>query len=343
MKTKYLALIISLLALVIDCFAIFVLNHYKIEDNFTILFSILIISFLVFFLIIYIILKKEITDKALTIYRNIYNYKLSKNNTKELKRLENKSLNEVNKDVKQWMKDKDKQFSNIAALEKYRKEYIGDVAHELKTPIFNIQGYVSTLLDGAMEDKALTKKYLIRTEASIDRLIAIVQDLNTITQLELNEVPLEISSFDIIDLINEVVDSFEFKIQNKDIKIVFEEEGQIFVEADKKKIRQVLVNLMDNAIKYSKNQKGKILIKIFDMLQSILIEITDEGIGIEEKDIDRVFERFYRTDKARSSKDGGSGLGLAIVKHIIEAHNQTINLRSKYNEGTTFGFTLKKA
>ena len=285
---------------------------------------------------------REFYDKVRTIYKNIYNYKVSKIDLKHRIKSSKIGLDDVKQEVSDWMDENVKQISNMIALEKYRKEYIGNVAHELKTPIFNIQGYVSTLLDGAMEDSHLTKKYLIRAEAGIDRLIAIVQDLDTITQLELDEVQLQITNFNIAQLIDELIDSFELKAFDRKVALVFHNLEPAVVQADKSRIRQVLANLIENAIKYSKDENGEVRIKIFDMDDQYLIEISDKGIGIEEKDIERVFERFYRTDKARSREYGGTGLGLAIVKHIIEAHNQTINVRSTIGQGTVFGFTLKK-
>lgn len=313
------------------------------KDNF---FLPTIISAIVFILSNYFYVKytidREFYDKVRTIYKNIYNYKVSKIDLKHRIKSSKIGLDDVKQEVSDWMDENVKQISNMVALEKYRKEYIGNVAHELKTPIFNIQGYISTLIDGAMEDSHLTKKYLLRAEAGIDRLIAIVEDLDTITKLELNEVSLDIKRFDITQVIRDVIDSFEFKSQERKVNIILQHQDPVFVEADKNKIKQVLVNLIENGIKYSKDEEGEVRIKIFDMEDQYLIEVSDHGIGIEEKDIIRVFERFYRTDKARSRQFGGTGLGLSIVKHIIEAHNQTINLRSQYGIGTVFGFTLKK-
>ncbi len=328
----------------------------------TILFLVLLIGILVWFkddfiiptivaLIIFVIsnyfyikytIDKEFYDKVRTIYKNIYNYKVSKIDLKQRIKSSKIGLDDVKQEISDWMDENVKQIANMIALEKYRKEYIGNVAHELKTPIFNIQGYVSTLLDGAMEDPHLSKKYLSRAEVGIERLIAIVQDLDTITQLELNEVPLQITNFNIVQLIEEILESFELKAYDRKIALVFQEIEPKIVEADRGRIRQVMVNLIENAIKYNK-ESGEVRIKIFDMEDQYLIEVSDKGIGIEEKDVQRVFERFYRTDKARSREYGGTGLGLAIVKHIIESHNQTINIRSQIGEGTVFGFTLKKA
>ena len=342
MKTRYLSGLIAFFSSIVFVVALLLTNTYF-SNN--ILFSI-IIATIIFFFVNYLIvrywIRREIYEKVRTIYKNIYNFKVSKLDLKQKVKSSILGLDQANEEVAQWMEENNKHIDNMNALEKYRKEYIGNVAHELKTPIFNIQGYVSTLLDGAMDDPDLLKKYLLRADAGIDRLIAIVQDLDTITELELNEVALDITKFDITLIIKDVIESFELKAKERNVNLFLHQQDSIIVEADKSRIRQVLVNLIENAIKYSKDKGGEVRIKIFDMEYQYLIEVSDHGIGIEEKDIIRVFERFYRTDKARSRQFGGTGLGLAIVKHIIEAHNQTINVRSQYGQGTVFGFTLKK-
>lgn len=342
MRTRYLSILIVTFSTIAFLLGLIIININFLND----IVASTIVAVVFFIIISYIIVRyligKEIYDKVRTIYKNIYNYKVSKIDLKQKIKSSAIGLDQTNREVDKWIEDNSKQLDKMIALEQYRKEYIGDVAHELKTPIFNIQGYISTLLDGAMEDTHLTKKYLLRAEAGIDRLIAIVEDLDTITKLELNEVSLDIKRFDITQVIRDVIDSFEFKSQEREVNIILQHQDPVFVEADKNKIKQVLVNLIENGIKYSKDEEGEVRIKIFDMVDQYLIEVSDHGIGIEEKDIIRVFERFYRTDKARSRQFGGTGLGLSIVKHIIEAHNQTINVRSQYGQGTVFGFTLKK-
>ena len=215
--------------------------------------------------------------------------------------------------------------------------------HELKTPIFNIQGYVLSLLDGGLDDPEIRKEYLIRTDKNINRMIHIVEDLEAISKLESGELKLTLERIDIIILVREVFEFLDMVASKSNIKLMFGKnyEKAVFVNADKEKIRQVLINLIDNSIKYG-NKGGTTTVSFFDMDENILIEVTDTGIGVEQNDIPRLFERFYRTDKGRSREHGGTGLGLAIVKHIIEAHNQTINVRSTIGIGTTFAFTLKK-
>lgn len=342
MKTRYLSEIIVAFSTIVFLIVLIIININFLNDIITSTVVGLIFFIIINYLVVRYFIGKEIYDKIRTIYKNIYNYKVSKIDLKQKIKSSSIGLDQANQEVDKWIEENSKQMDNMIALEQYRKEYIGNVAHELKTPIFNIQGYVSTLLDGAMEDPHLTKKYLLRAEAGIDRLIAIVEDLDTITRLELNEVSLDIKSFDITQVIKDVIESFELKSKERKVNVILQHYDPVFVEADKNKIKQVLVNLIENAIKYSKEEGGEVRIKIFDMEDQYLIEVSDHGIGIEEKDINRVFERFYRTDKARSRQFGGTGLGLAIVKHIIEAHSQTINLRSQYGKGTVFGFTLKK-
>jgi two-component system, OmpR family, phosphate regulon sensor histidine kinase PhoR len=231
----------------------------------------------------------------------------------------------------------------LKKMETFRRDFLGNVSHELKTPIFNIQGYVLTLLDGGLEDKTINREYLLRTEKSIDRMITIVEDLETISKLESGAEKLKIIKFDLLQMTKDVMEFLEMKAKQKNIQISFAAnyEKPVFVAADRQQINQVMINLIDNSLKYG-NENGKTKISFFDMDENILVEITDDGIGIEKQDVPRIFERFYRTDKSRSREQGGSGLGLAIVKHIIEAHKQTINVRSAIGAGSTFAFTLKK-
>ncbi len=285
-----------------------------------------------------------IYDKIRVIYKTIHRKKLLKGEKTEYL---NKPdiIEDVNAEVENWEKGHEEEITKFKELEKYRREFIGNVSHELKTPIFNIQGYIQTLLDGGLEDTKINKTFLKRADKSVNRMIAIVEDLETISELESYELKMDFQDFDIIELTAEVIEFLEMKAKKKGIKIYFREkyDKPIMVNADSRKIRQVLINLIDNSIKYGREKEGKTKLSFFDMDENILVEISDNGPGIPEKDLPRVFERFYRTDKARSRKQGGTGLGLAIVKHIMEAHNQTVNVRSLPGVGTTFGFTLKKS
>ena len=244
------------------------------------------------------------------------------------------------------MKKKLSEEQEILALKraaKYRREFLGNVSHELKTPIFNIQGYIHTLIDGALEDPNVNMKYLLRTSKSIDRLISIIEDLEILANLESDELLMDVTDWDLIDLVNELFEFFEIKSSEKNIKLSLDSNfDSFFVLADKEKINQVLVNLISNSIKYGK-EGGSITIKIEKKEKNSLIHVVDDGIGISSENISRVFERFYRVDKGRSRSQGGTGLGLAIVKHIIEAHEQKINISSQVNKGTAISFTLKNS
>ncbi|MBF25686.1 MAG: two-component sensor histidine kinase [Flavobacteriales bacterium] len=237
-----------------------------------------------------------------------------------------------------------KSFNEIELLKsaaKYRREFLGNVSHELKTPLFNIQGYIETLLSGALYDKSVNKKYLKRTIKSVDRLIYIVQDLETISNLESDELSLNFNKWNLKNLINEIVDQFEIKVKDKNINLFQDKKTtNCNVYADKERIAQVLYNLISNSIKYGR-KNGEIKISCHQSDNICLVSVKDNGIGISEKNISRLFERFYRVDKSRSREQGGTGLGLAIVKHIIEAHQQNIKIKSTLNRGTEFTFSLE--
>jgi len=289
-------------------------------------------------------IEKFIYEKIRIIYKTIHNLKLPKNGEKNRLNIREDTIERVNQEVIEWGQDRTKEIEELKKMASYRREFIGNISHELKTPIFNIQGYVLTLLDGGLDDPTINREYLLRTERSINRMIAIVEDLEAIAQLESGELKLNLKKFDLVALAREVIDFLEIKAQKKGFTIYQAEsyERPINVLADKERIRQVFINLIDNSIKYGLKSGGKTKVSFFDMDENILVEVTDNGMGISKQDLPRVFERFYRTDKARSREQGGTGLGLAIVKHIIEAHQQTINVRSTLDVGTTFAFTLKK-
>lgn len=339
MKANKISLLIAFLATLFSAIIYFVFHYFKININFYFLF---IINPIIIYIVSYYWIQKELYNKIRLIYKNIYNFKISKKELKNKVKYSQIGVSEVNKQVDEWIVSQSDEIDEIFAMEKYRKEYIGNVAHELKNPIFNIQGYISILLEGAMNEEELCKKYLLKAESNIDRMMTIVKDLDTITQLESGEIKLEIKTFDILNLVKDVVDSFEIRASESNITLQIQSESSFNVKADKERIRQVLVNLIENAIKYSKADSKYINIKLFDMDDLCLIEVSDKGIGISSEDLPRLFERFYRVDKAHSRQYKGSGLGLSIVKHIIEAHNQTINVRSKLGEGSVFGFTIEK-
>lgn len=250
-------------------------------------------------------------------------------------------MDEVNKVAKA----KKIEIETLKVREEYRREFIGNVAHELKTPLFTVQGYLSTVIDGNIKDKEIKKKYLKRAEHGVERLIDIVSDLDMITKLESSELQLNLSTFDVIGLIQEIFDMLEMKADSRDVVLMFDKDHYrpIYVKADLEKIRQVFVNLLDNSIKYGK-EFGTTEVSIEHLTpEKILVRINDDGPGIEERHLKRLFERFYRIDTHRAREIGGSGLGLAIVKHIIEAHNDHIYVESKVGVGSEFSFTLEKS
>lgn len=248
-------------------------------------------------------------------------------------------------EVRQWANQRISEISKLQEQEKFRREFLSNISHEFKTPLFAIQGYIETLQDGLIvEDPVTSKQFLNKASKNIDRLTYLINDLDEISKLETGKIVLNIEKFDINNLILETKDQLIDKANQHNIQIEFNGKGNspVFVKGDRQKIQQVLVNLIDNSIKYGK-EAGKTRINLFHLIDQVLIEVTDNGFGIEEKNIPRVFERFFRTDESRSRDQGGSGLGLSIVKHIIEAHNQTVNARSTEGIGSTFGFTLAKA
>ncbi len=301
--------------------------------------------FLASYFIFSFILEKFIYDKIKIIYKTIYNLKVPKEDKNKSIDLHEDIINKVQEDVAVWAEDNKKEIEELKKLELYRKEFLGNVSHELKTPIFNIQGYILTLLDGALDDPEVNLEYLRKSEKNIERMINIVQDLEIITQLETGEIKLDFSKFNIVALIREIYEMLEIKAKQNKISFSFHDsvgsDTDVNVYADKEKIRQVLINLIENSIKYG-SEGGRTKVSFYDMDENILVEVSDNGIGIDTKHIPRLFERFYRVDKSRSRNMGGSGLGLAIVKHIIESHKQTVNVRSAPGVGSTFAFTLKK-
>ncbi len=298
-------------------------------------------SFVVAYFVILFFLEKFIYRKIKLIYKNIHKSKLSK---KEKVDLSSDIIEEVDKEVADWATDQQTEIDNLKSLENYRREFLGNISHELKTPIFNIQGYIHTLLDGGLFDENINKEYLQRAAKNVDRLQTIVDDLDSISKLESGRLMLEIQDFGIKKLADEVFEDVEMVAKEKGVSLSFKDGAAVdfYVKADRESIRQVFTNLITNSIKYGQAE-GYTKVSFYDMDKYILVEVADNGIGISEEHLNHVFDRFYRVDKSRSRQQGGSGLGLSIVKHIIEAHQQTINVRSVKGKGSTFGFTLEKA
>jgi len=246
--------------------------------------------------------------------------------------------------VKKFAEDKRLEIELLQIREEYRREFLGNVSHELKTPLFTVQGYLLTLMEGAIKDKSIRNKYLERANKGVERLINIVKDLDMIARLESGNLNPTIETFNIIGLIQNVFDLLEIKAKKREIYLTFDKkyETPILVKADVERIEQVLINLIENSIKYGR-QKGNTIVSVKNYSgKQFIIKVTDNGEGIQQHNIPRLFERFYRVDQSRSREQGGSGLGLSIVKHILEAHQQQIFVESKYGKGSTFSFTLEK-
>ena len=289
-------------------------------------------------------LEKFIYRKIKLIYKLIHQTKATRKEEVYFKYiLPQKSIDEVREDVEKWGEKRNEEIELLKKNEAYRKEFLQNLAHEFKTPIFAIQGYVDTLLNGAMEDIVIRKKFLENAARNVDRLVNLMNDLDEISTLERGEQLLYKQNFVVQDLLREIFESLSIKIHTKNIRTAIKKgcESPITVFADKEKIRMVLINLVENATKYGR-LNGIIVASIYKIDEkNVLIEVSDDGIGIEEEHLMRIFERFYRTDAARSRDKGGTGLGLAICKHIIEAHGQSVHVRSTPDVGTTIGFTLE--
>lgn len=300
-----------------------------------------ILIFVVSYFCIEIMIEKFLSQRIKVIYKNIT--EIRRTETKPLVD-DDKSLNDAEQDVQQWAENKDKKIASLQELADYRRNYIGNVSHEMKTPIFNVQGYIHTLLDGAINDANVNMSFLTKASRNVERLQHIVEDLETIAKLETGKMVLDLQTFDLYQLAAEVFEELEIKALNKQAKLGFKNDigKSFFVRADKEYIRQVLNNLINNSIKYGKIS-GNTKIGFYDMDKVILTEVSDNGIGIAPQHLKHLFDRFYRVDRNRSRDVGGTGLGLSIVKHILEAHNQSVHVRSTENVGTTFSFTLEKA
>lgn len=298
--------------------------------------------FIVVFLMSSFLIKKFIHDKIKLLYKNIHNLKGQPTEESEFKMTDD-VLGKVEDEVSNWAETSSEEITRLKQEAAYRREYIGNLAHELKTPVFSIQGYILTLLEGGLEDDKVNRDFLERANRGVDRMTRIIEDLDTITQFESGKLALNLEKFDLVELTKEVIESLEMKATDRKVKVVFREsyDKPIYVYADEGRIAQVLTNLIANSINYSK-EGGKTEIRFYDMEDHILTEVSDDGLGIAEEHLPRLFERFYRVDKSRARHQGGTGLGLSIVKHILDAHKQNINVRSTEGVGTTFSFTLKK-
>jgi two-component system phosphate regulon sensor histidine kinase PhoR len=343
-ETRNVALATAAAIAVFSTLVLVLLRVFDINLKIWVVILVWALIFQVSYLMIRYTVNRFIYRKIKLVYKTIHNQRNGSGSAKNTAR-KAESIESVGQAVQEWTSGQQNEIDELKKMADYRREFLGNVSHELKSPIFNIQGYVLTLLDGGLEDPNINQDYLMRTEKSINRLIAIVEDLEEISKLESGELRLNLQRFDMCELVRDVIDFLEMKARRNNTQVVFENktERTVFVHADKKRIRQVLINLIENAIKYGDKPDSKVIIKAFDMDENFLFEVKDNGPGISEESLPRIFERFYRTDKGRSRDTGGTGLGLAIVKHIIEAHRKSISVRSKLGSGTTFSFTLQKA
>ncbi|NND64122.1 MAG: sensor histidine kinase [Flavobacteriaceae bacterium] len=300
-----------------------------------------VICFILSFFIIQYRVEKFIYDRVKKIYDDVQLLDATTFNKQRI----TTDMETLTKEVERFAENKKLEIETLKVRENYRKEFMGNVSHELKTPLFTVQGYILTLLDGAMKDKAVRKKYLQRANKGVERLIYIVKDLDMITKLEVGDLNLSREEFNIVELVQNVFDLLEIKAAKKNITLTFDLEYKegIMVSADRDRIQQILTNLIENSIKYGKDD-GTTEVSIEDLIKNkVIVRVTDNGEGILEENIPRLFERFFRVDKSGSRKEGGSGLGLAIVKHLVEAHDEKIYVESEFGVGSEFSFTLEKA
>lgn len=308
------------------------------------LFFLLLLTVTVFsFVILLNLFERYIYKRIRNVYKLIHNLKLGKDLKDALgEKIADDPIADAEREVRAWAKQKVTEIDKLKEQAQFRKEFLSNISHEFKTPLFATQGYVETLQDGMIDDDPeIAKNFLEKASRNLDRLSYLIQDLDEISKLETGVISISIEKFDIVALIKECMEDLEDKARKNNIEITYRGKLQqpIQVKGDRKRIQQVLINLIDNSLKYGKTG-GTTKISTFPLFDQVLVEITDNGFGIDEKSLPRVFERFYRADKSRSREIGGSGLGLAIVKHIIEAHQQNVNVRSTKGIGTTFGFTL---
>lgn len=299
------------------------------------------LSFLISFVILQVRVQKFIYRRIKKIYDDVSLLESSS----LLSRPITTDMRTLTEEIEKFAKDKKIEIDTLRIQEEYRKDFLGNVSHELKTPLFTVQGYILTLLDGAMDDKKLLKKYLQRANKGVERLIYIIKDLDLITKLEVGDLHLDLGDFDIIELIESVFDLLEMKASKKNISFTFDMDYQepIWVRADREKIQQVITNLLVNSLKYG-HRDGTTEVSVENLIKNkVIVRVTDNGEGIPAEHLTRIFERFYRVDKSGSRKEGGSGLGLSIVKHIIEAHGEKIYVESVPEVGSEFSFTLEKA
>lgn len=339
---RFTALLIALCAVAVMIVAVFLIHLLGCKNPFLFVILVSLILFITVFFIAKSVLRIFILEKIRPIYKIIRSPHIPSFKTVAVE--ESNLIDAATRDAQLWADKKSEEMEHLKKQELFRKEYIGNIAHELKTPIFTIQGYVSTLLDGGLYDESVNRLYLERTDKVIQRMTMIVRDLDAINRLESGELKMEYSTFNIEDLILEIFESQEYLARERNVTLSIETDlpRPLMVYADRMRMSMALSNLIVNAIKYSHLEGGSVLVRFYDMEHRYLIEVSDNGIGIPKEYQERIFERFFRVDKSRSREQGGTGLGLAIVKHVIEAHGESISLKSNLDKGTSFSFTIKK-
>jgi two-component system phosphate regulon sensor histidine kinase PhoR len=290
------------------------------------------------YFVIYSAVEKFIDHRIKVLYKTISKIK---GGDEQSINMDEDVVETANQDVMEWAEDQIKEINLLRETDSFRKDFIGNLAHELKTPLFNIQGFILTLLEVGLDDPEINRKFLSKAEKNIDRMTGLLEDLDSISKIESGVMTIDPEVVNIVELSNDIVDNLERKAKDANVNLKVRSTEDFIVLCDSQKIEQVLSNLLVNSINYGKDG-GKTRVRFYDMGENILIEVADDGIGIKEEDLLRIYERFYRVDKSRSRHAGGSGLGLAIVKHIVEAHGGNLHVRSTFEEGTTFSFTLKK-
>ena len=343
LKKTYSYALISALYLTILSVVIASISYYILSQHLG--FIAIIISILSLFIISFIIIQYRAEHFIYRRLKKIYD-EVSILNINDLKRESTTTdIDKLSKSMQKFVEGKRLEIKSLTERDSFRRDFLGNVAHELKTPLFTVQGYILTLLEGAVNDKQIRSKYLERANKGVERLVAVIKDLDMIAKLENEGTKLNIEVFNILELIQNVFDLFEMKAKKRNIKLLFDKvyEFPVFVSGDIEKIEQVLINLVVNSIKYG-NPNGSTIVGVENYNdKKFIIKVIDNGEGIKKEHLPRLFERFYRVDQSRSREQGGSGLGLSIVKHIVEAHDETILLKSTFGEGSEFSFTLEKA
>ena len=334
------AFMLSLLSVVIVEITLFA-SAVDINQRYIVI--VFLVMLVLVYLVIYYLLEKLITQKIRLLYRTIHNYKINRGDFPV--KMNDDVLGKTEKEVLAWADNSREEIEKLRLQEEFRREFLGNLSHELKTPIFSIQGYILTLLEGGLEDESINRAFLERASKGVDRVTGIIEDLDLITRIESERLKLNLAPVNILSLAREIVESLEIKAQKRNVKLSLDWKRigsqEINVLCDRDKIGQVLSNIINNSINYGV-ENGHTEVRFFDLEDNILIEVSDDGVGIREEHLPRLFERFYRVDKSRARNEGGTGLGLAIVKHLVEAHGQTIDVRSTEGQGSTFSFTLKK-